>query len=112
MDDADRVSKAQSWSQQAFERGAVASGTRPKISAQRNASQLARAPRPVRGKSLVGMRIKLAGEGVSLNRGIKLVRVKLFKPGAKPCKLARRKLFDGFLDVFGGRHGKHIALSR
>jgi hypothetical protein len=57
------------------------------------------------------MRVKLTGEGVSFNRGVKLVRVKFFKPQTKPCKLARRKLFDGLLDVFGGSHGRDIALA-
>jgi hypothetical protein len=39
-----------------------------------------------------------------LNGGIEPFRVECLKPRAKPRQLARRKLFDGFFDVFGDRH--------
>jgi len=58
----------------------------------------------VRGKSLVGERIELASPRVTLDRGIELLRVERVEPGAKPRQLLRGKLFDGFLDVFGGGH--------
>ena len=64
------------------------------------------------GESFVRMRIKLAGVGVPLDRGIELPRVKCFEPRAKPRELARGKLFDGSLDVFGGGHTENIALAR
>ena len=66
------------------------------------ASQLARASGPVRGKSFIRMCIELAGPGVALDRGVELLRVEGLEPRAKPCELARGKLFDGFFDVFGG----------
>jgi hypothetical protein len=66
----------------------------------------------MRGKSFIRMRIKLAGAGVPLDGGVELFRVERLEPRTKPCKLARGKLFDGFLDVFGGGHIGDIAFSR
>ena len=79
---------------------------------KRNASQLARAPGTVRGKSFIRVRIKLASSGVPLNGRVELLRVEDLEPRAKPRELARSKLFDGFLDVFGGGHVGDIALAR
>jgi hypothetical protein len=71
---------------------------------KQNASQVARTPGAVCGKSFFGMRIKPAGEGVPLNGSIELLSVEGRKPGAKARQLVRGKLFDGFFDVFGGGH--------
>ena len=78
----------------------------------RNASQLARAPRAMRGEGFVRMRVKLAGIGVPLDGGVELLRVECLKPRAKPRQLARGQLFDGFLDVFGGGHKSYITFAR
>ena len=75
---------------------------------KRNASQLARAP----GNGFIRMRVKLAGADIPLNGGVESLRVEGLEPGAKPRKLARGKLFDGFLDVFGGGPVGGIAFSR
>src|SRR5260370_25340818 len=85
---------------------------RPKTSAKRNASQLARAPGAVRGKGFIRMRIELAGAGVPLNGGVELLRVEDLEPGAKPRQLARGDLLNGFLDVLRGGHVGDIALAR
>jgi len=61
------------------------------------------------GKGFLRMRIELAGTNVPLNGGIEPLRVEGLKPRAKPRQLARRKLFDGFFDVFGGGHVGDIA---
>ena len=66
----------------------------------------------MRGKGLIRVRIKLAGVDVPLNGGVELHRVESLEPGAKPRKLARGKLFNGFLDVFGSGHINHIAFGR
>jgi hypothetical protein len=66
----------------------------------------------MRGKSFFRMHIKLACACVPLNSSVELRGVEGFKPRAKPRQLARGKLFDGFLDVFGGGHVKDIALGR
>ncbi len=58
----------------------------------------------MRGKSFIRMRIKLAGAGIPLNGGVELLRVEYLKPRTKPRKLAGGESFNGFLDVFGGRH--------
>jgi hypothetical protein len=84
----------------------------PEFSVKRNASQVARTPGAVRGKSFLRLRIKLAGAGVPLNGGVELLRVEDLEPGARPRELARGELFNGFLDVFGGRHVEDIAFSR
>jgi hypothetical protein len=63
-------------------------------------------------ESFVRVRIELAGVGVPLDGGVELTRVKCFEPRAKTRELARGKLFDGFLDVFGGGHGENIAFVR
>jgi hypothetical protein len=60
--------------------------------------------RPARGKRFVRYRIKLAGVGIPFNGGIELLGVEGLEPRAKPRKLPWGKLFDSFLDVFGGRH--------
>lgn len=75
---------------------------------KRNASQVVRAPGAVRGESFFRMGIKLACADVPLNRGVEL-RVKGIEPGTKACQLARGKLLDGLLDVFGGGHVGNIA---
>src|SRR3984893_1721574 len=94
----------------AFGRVAVALRRRSRISVKRNASQLARTPGAVRGQGFIRMRIKLAGLGVALDRGVKLPRIEFLEPRAKPRQLARGKLFDGFLDVFCGGHAGDIAV--
>jgi hypothetical protein len=63
----------------------------------------------VRGKGFIRMGVKLAGAGVPLNGGVELLSVERFEPRAKPRKLVRGKLFDGFFDVFGGSHARDIA---
>ena len=79
---------------------------------RRNASQFAGAPGAVRGESFFSMRIKLAGPSVPFNSGVKLPCVEGLEPCTKPRQLARGKLFDGFLDVFGCGHASDIALVR
>ena len=66
----------------------------------------------MRGKSFIRMCVKLAGLGVALNGGVELCRVEFLEPRAKPRQFARRKLFDGFFDVFGGGHVRNIAFVR
>jgi hypothetical protein len=63
------------------------------------------------GKGLFGLRIKLAGLGIAFDGAIELLRFKGFKPCAKPCELARGKLFNGFFNVFGGSHVGNIAFA-
>lgn len=55
------------------------------------------------------MRVKLAGADIPLNGGIELLGVEGLEPGAKARQLARGKLFDGLLDLFGGGHVGNIA---
>src|SRR3982074_3748536 len=81
---------------------------RSRISAKRNASQLARPPGAVRGKGFIRVRIKLAGVGVPLNPAVELLRVEDLEPGAKPREVARGELFNGSLDIFGGGHAEDI----
>ena len=57
------------------------------------------------------MCIKLASARVPLNGSVELCGVEDFKPRTKPRQLARGKLFDGFLDVFGGGHVGNIAVA-
>jgi hypothetical protein len=90
---------------------AAAPRRRSVISVKRNASQLARAPGAVRGKSFIGMGIKLAGERVPLNGGVELRRIEGLEPRAKARQFARGKLLDGFFDVFGGGHVANIAFA-
>src|SRR5829696_2862089 len=66
-------------------------------------------PGTVRGERFFGMGIQLAGADVPFDRGIELGHVEGFEPGAKARELARGKLFNGFLDVFGGGHSRNIA---
>jgi hypothetical protein len=82
------------------------------FSVKRNASQFAGAPGAVRGERFFRMCIKLASARVRLDGSVELRGVEGFKPRAKPRQLARGKLFDGFLNVFGGSHVKDIALGR
>ena len=82
------------------------------MSVTRNASQVARAPGAMGGKSFVRERIKLAGADIPLNRGVELLRVEGLEPGTKPRELARGELFNGFLDVFGSGHVEDIAFAR
>lgn len=60
-------------------------------------------------KSLIRMRIKFAVAGVLLNGDVELLGIECLEPCAKPGKLARGKLFDGFFNVFGGSHAVNIA---
>jgi hypothetical protein len=66
----------------------------------------------VRGKGFFRVRIKLASADIPLNDGVELLRVEYLEPRTKPRKLAWGKLFDGFLNVFGGGHVKDIAFAR
>jgi hypothetical protein len=56
--------------------------------------------------------IQLAGVGVTLDRSVELLGVEYLEPRAKPRKLAGGKLFNGFLDVFGGGHLANITFTR
>ena len=58
----------------------------------------------MRGQRFICVRVKLASEGISLDCRVEPLRVERFKPGTKPRQLARRKLLDGLLDIFGGGH--------
>ena len=89
-------------------------GTSPAMTKHkmRNASQFARAPGAVRGKRFFRMRIELPGARVTLDRGVELPGVERLEPGAKPRKLARGKLFNGSLDVFGGSHIGNLTSAR
>jgi hypothetical protein len=64
------------------------------------------------GESFIRMRVKLPGACVPFNGEIELLGVEYLEPSAKPRKLARGKLFDGLLDVFGGGHSEYIAVGR
>ena len=66
----------------------------------------------MRGESFIRMRIKPAGLGVALDRGVKLARVECLEPRAKSRQFMRGKPFDGFLDVFSGGHAGDIAFAR
>jgi len=55
---------------QLFEPKVAAPHRRSRISVKQNASQLARAPREMRGERLIGMGIELAGAGVPLYGGV------------------------------------------
>jgi hypothetical protein len=95
----------------AFQKLIVRVGQLPnRISVKRNASQVARAPGAMRGESFFRMGAKLAGADVPLNRGVELRSVEGLEPGTKARQLARRKLFDGFLDIFGRGHVEYMAL--
>ena len=59
---------------------------------------------------LVRQRVKLSGAGIPLNGGIEPLRIEGLEPRTKPRQLARGKLLDGFLDIFGGGHPDHIAV--
>ena len=63
------------------------------------------------GASFFRMGIELAGADVPFDRGVELLGVEGLEPGAKPRQFARGKLFDGFLDVFGGGHVGNIAVA-
>jgi hypothetical protein len=56
------------------------------------------------GDSFIRKRVEFAGEGVPLDRGIELFGIECLEPRAKPRKLVRGELFDGFLYIFGGGH--------
>jgi hypothetical protein len=79
-----------------------------RISVRRNASQFAGAC----GESLFRKRIKPSDARIPFNGGVKLPCVEGLEPCTKPRQLARGKLFDGFLDVFGCGHASDIALVR
>jgi hypothetical protein len=64
------------------------------------------------GESLIRPCIELEGVGVALDGGIALSHVKCLELCAKMLELARGKLFDSFLDVFGGGHTENIAFAR
>ena len=63
----------------------------------------------MRGESAFGKGIKFAGADTLFNRSVELLGVEGLEPGAKTRQLVRRKLFDGFLDFFGGVHVGNIA---
>jgi hypothetical protein len=65
----------------------------------------------VRSKGFIRERLKLASLGVALDRSVKFPRIERLEPRAKPRQLARVKLFDSFLDVFGNRSRELIASS-
>jgi hypothetical protein len=65
----------------------------------------------MRGKSFFRMRIELAGVAIPLNGVVELRRIEGLEPRAKPRQLAWGKLFNGFLDIFGGGHVGDIAIS-
>ena len=73
-------------------------------------SQVARTGRPMRGQCFFRMRIKFAGDGITLDCGVELLGVERFEPGAEPRQLARRKLFDSLLKVFGSGHGTQYSI--
>jgi hypothetical protein len=64
----------------------------------------------MRGERFFRKRIKLAGADIPLDGGVKLRYIESLEPRAEPRKLARGKLFDGLLDVFGGGHTGYIAV--
>jgi hypothetical protein len=66
----------------------------------------------VRVKRFVRERVELARACVTLNGGVELRRIESLEPDAEPRELARRKLFDGFLNVFGGGHSGNVAPAR
>ena len=78
-----RSRSSKNWRRPAFEPEAAKPRKRSRISVKRNASQLARAPGAMHDKSFIRVRIKLAGAGVALNGGVKLLRVECLEPGAK-----------------------------
>jgi hypothetical protein len=78
---------------------------------KRNASQVARTPGAVLGKSFIRKSIELSDAGVPLNGDIELFRVECPEPRAKPRKLTGGKLLDGFFNVFGGCHAENIAFA-
>src|ERR1700692_1536292 len=112
MDGVDRLSEAQNWRRPAFEPEAATPRRPSRISGKQNASQVARAPGAVRGKSFFRMRIELAGTGVTLDGGVEPLSVEGLEPRAKPRQLARGKLFDGLFDVFCVGHVRDIAFAR
>ena len=61
------------------------------------------------GKGLFRMRVKFAGACIARDGGVELLGIKGFEPGTKARQLARGELFNGFLDILGGRHGQNIA---
>jgi len=66
----------------------------------------------MRGKRFFRRCIKLPGAGVTLDRRVELLGVEHLEPRAKPRKLARGKLFNGFLDFFSGGHIGNITFVR
>jgi hypothetical protein len=56
--------------------------------------------------------VKLAGMGIALDGIVELPRFEGFKPYTKARKLSWRKLFDGFLDIFGANRAGLIAFWR
>ncbi|WP_291702153.1 hypothetical protein, partial [Bradyrhizobium sp.] len=72
-------------------------------------SQLARLARTVCGERLIRERVQPSCTRVALDCRIELCGVKRLEPGAKSRKFARRELFDGLFDVFGGGHYANIA---
>ena len=63
------------------------------------------------GKRFFGKGVKLSRVRVPLDRTVELRRIESLEPRAKPRQLARRELFDSFLDVFGGGHVGDIAFA-
>jgi hypothetical protein len=48
--------------------------------------------------------IELSGVCVACNGCIEPLGIKRLEPCPEPCQLLRVQLFNGFFDVFGGRH--------
>jgi len=69
--------------------------------------------RPVRcaARAFIRMRIKPAGADIPLNGGVEPLGIECLEPGAKRRQFARRKLFDGLLDVFRGGHVEDITFA-
>ena len=61
--------------------------------------------------SFIGQCIELACNGVPCDRRVETGCIEGRKPGAKPCKLAWRKLLNSLFDFFSGCHVTDISTS-
>jgi hypothetical protein len=82
---------------------------RSRISAKRNASQLARAPGAARASSACASSFPAL---ISRSMAASNCSASKTSNQAKPREFARGELFNGFLDVFGGGQVGDIALAR
>ncbi len=64
------------------------------------------------GERLVRQGVKPSGADVLFNDGVELLRIEGLEPRAKPRQLARGKLLDGLLDIFGGGHPDNVAATQ